>query len=153
MHYEQCWPDNGAATGVSGDVEVCKVCDSTTNTYWDKVIKFEIDAAGVVTETLVRDWADTGRPCNPASIIPPDVEWTRMCDVQADGTIVEFMLQAITNFDVNGLAIVPSLINNYELDKTTAYTLTGTLGDCGTDCAQELPLGFITDLALLQEST
>lgn len=73
----------------------------------------------------------------------PDVEWEKLCDVQADGTSVSFYCQVITSFDGSGLPITPSAVANYELDKVTPYVITGTVTDCG-DCPEIESIGLLT---------
>lgn len=81
-------------------------------------------------------------------VAQPDVEWQKLCDVQADGTAVPFMCRTITRFDSAGAVIDPVAVSNFALDKVTAYTVTGTPGECNT-CPDQAPIGLITDLTLL----
>jgi hypothetical protein len=67
------------------------------------------------------------------AIAPPDVEWEPMCDVQADGSSVEFLRRSITAFNAAGTPAVT--VTDWELDKVTAYVLTGTADFCPT-CGQ-----------------
>lgn len=76
-------------------------------------------------------------------VAQPDVEWEQLCDVQEDGTVVPFMCQVITSFDSNGAVIVPSVATNYELDKVTPYTPTGTVGACPA-CPPATAEGLLT---------
>jgi hypothetical protein len=69
------------------------------------------------------------------AMIPPDVEWEELCDVQANGSSTPFMRRTITTFD--GLGAPTVAVADFALDQVTAYTLTGTAGSCPT-CA-ELP--------------
>lgn len=79
-------------------------------------------------------------------IFTPDIEFEVLCDIQADGTTVEFIRRSITSFDPNGLVIDPIQVDDFELDKVTAYTVTGTVEeDCG--CVPKGSLGTITDWA------
>lgn len=75
-------------------------------------------------------------------VASPDVEWEKQCDVQADGTVIEFYCRVITSFDAAG--VPTSTTANFELDKVTAYTPTGTVEACGADCDPVGSLGTIT---------
>lgn len=85
------------------------------------------------TETIfdVSAGTVTGGACPIAS---PDVEWAQLCDVQADGSIVEFFRRTVTSFDANGAVVVPVSVADFALDKVTAYTVTGTVTTCNQDC-------------------
>lgn len=60
----------------------------------------------------------------------PDVEWIELCDEQADGTSIQFMRRSITTFD--GLGVATVVTDDFALDHTTPYTVTGTAGKCPT---------------------
>lgn len=64
------------------------------------------------------------------AMIPPDVEWEELCDVQADGSSIPFMRRTITTF--NGLGVPTVAVADFTLDQVTAYTVTGTAGVCPT---------------------
>lgn len=81
-------------------------------------------------------------------VAQPDVEWNKLCDVAADGTVTQFMCRTITRFNPDGTVIDPVQVDNFETDKVTAYTVAGTVGDCAT-CPDQAPIGLITDLSLL----
>ena len=85
------------------------------------------DAAGVPVDTSAG--TVTAGAC---ALTPPDVEWEKLCDVQADGTIVEFLRRSITTFDSVGVPTVT--VTDWELDKVTAYTVAGTVAACNEDC-------------------
>ena len=76
-------------------------------------------------------------------VISPDVEWTKLCDDQGDGTGVEFMCRTITSFDTSGAVIEPVAVSNFELDKITAYVPVGTVGPCPA-CPPAKALGVLT---------
>ena len=78
----------------------------------------------------------------------PDVEWCKLCDVAADGTVTEFFRRTITRFNPDGTVIDPVDVADFADDKVTAYTVAGTVGNCST-CPDQAPIGLITDLALL----
>lgn len=101
------------------------------------------DTAGAVVDTSAGTVSAGACP-----VAQPDVEWQKLCDVQADGTVVEFMCRTVTRFAPDGSVIDPVDTANFETDKVTAYTVTGTVGDCST-CPDDTPLGLITDLAAL----
>lgn len=117
------------------------------NTVYDAngaiIAMYYTDAAGAVVDTSVG--TVTAGACPVAQ---PDVEWEPLCDVQADGTVVQFIRRSITSFGADGAVIDPVQVDDFETDKVTAYTATGTVGDCST-CPDATPLGLITDLTLL----
>jgi hypothetical protein len=78
------------------------------------------------------------------ALIPPDVEWTKLCDVQASGVVVEFWQQIVTSFTTAGVPIVPSLVTNYAIDKVTAYAPTGTVVECPQECDVVAPVGVVS---------
>lgn len=118
------------------------------NTVYDAngavIALYYTDAAGAVVDTSVGTVSAGACP-----VAQPDVEYEKFCDVQADGTVVEFVRRSITRFAADGAVIDPVEVADFEVDKVTAYVVTGVVGDCGT-CAVETPLGLITDLTLLQ---
>lgn len=87
----------------------------------------------------------TGGACPVAQ---PDVEWQKLCDIDADGVATPFMCRTITRFDAAGAVIAPVEVSNFELDKVTAYVPAGTVGECDV-CPDQDPIGLITDLSLL----
>jgi hypothetical protein len=101
------------------------------------------DPAGAVVDTSAGTVVAGSCP-----VASPDVEWEKLCDVQADGSVVEFLRRSITRFNPDGTVIDPVEVADFEVDKVTAYTITGTVGDCST-CPVSTPLGLITDLSLL----
>ena len=76
-------------------------------------------------------------------VYQPDVEFERLCDIQPDGTFIEFLCRTITSFDTSGVVIDPAQVDYFELDKVTPYTPTGTVGPC-PDCAPAIALGVLT---------
>ena len=85
------------------------------------------------TETIfnISDGIVTGGSC---PIISPDVEWEKLCDLQANGSIVEFFRRSVTSFDANGAVVVPVAVADFALDKVTAYVVTGVVTTCNEDC-------------------
>jgi hypothetical protein len=64
-------------------------------------------------------------------VASPDVEFAQLCDLQGDGTVIEFIRRTVTTFDAAG---VPTTVTaDLELDHNTAYAPTGTVVACG-DC-------------------
>lgn len=118
------------------------------NTVYDAngavIAMYYTDTAGAVVDTSVGSVAAGACP-----VAQPDVEWEKLCDVQSDGTVVEFVRRSITRFDAAGDVIDPVEVADFETDKVTAYIVAGTVGDCDT-CPVQAPLGLITDLTLLQ---
>lgn len=95
------------------------------------------NAAGVPVDTS--GGTVTAGAC---ALTPPDVEWEKLCDVQADGSIVEFFRRSITSFDSTGTPTV--VVTDWELDKSTAYTPAGTVAACNEDCDPATALGTLT---------
>ena len=86
------------------------------------------------------------------SITPPDVETTQLCDMQPDGTSVEFIRRVVTTFDASGL-VSGVVVTDWELDQVTAYVPTGTVTRCSECPADAVPLGLITSAAPLTAVT
>jgi len=107
------------------------------------VALYYTDAAGAVVDTATG--TVTAGSCPVAQ---PDVEWEKLCDVQTDGTVIEFFRRSITSFDASGAVIDPVQVSDFETDKVTAYVVAGVVGDCDS-CPVQAPLGLITDLTLL----
>lgn len=95
------------------------------------------NAAGVPVDTAAG--TVTAGAC---AITPPDVEYSKLCDVQADGSVVEFFRRTITSFDSTGEASV--VVTDFELDKVTEYTVAGTVAACNEDCDPATALGVLT---------
>jgi hypothetical protein len=74
------------------------------------------------------------------AIIPPDVEWEMLCDVQPDGSSVEFFRRSITSFDAAGTPTV--VVTNWALDKVTAYVPVGVVDACPS-CADIAVRGLV----------
>jgi hypothetical protein len=92
------------------------------------------DAAGVPVDTSGGTVKAGGAP-----VSPPDVEWIPMCDALSDGSTVNYLCRSITTFAADG---TPTNVKaDFELDKTTAYTVQGTpkpQGACPPATAQGL---------------
>jgi hypothetical protein len=73
---------------------------------------------------------------------PPDVEWEELCDVQADGTVIEFWSRTVTTFDVFG-AITGTVVNNFKVDRVTPYATTGAIRFCDDEECNATPLGVV----------
>lgn len=118
------------------------------NTVYDAngavIALYYTDTAGVVVDTSVGTVSAGSCP-----VAQPDVEWEKLCDVQTDGTVIEFIRRSVTRFTAAGVVIDPVEVADFETDKVTAYIVAGVVGDCST-CPVEAPLGLITDLTLLQ---
>lgn len=82
------------------------------------------DLAGVVVADATVANTSLG-----ACIVPsPDVEWETLCDVQVDGSSVQFIRRSITSFD--GLGNPTTVVADFAPDQITPYTVTGTVGAC-----------------------
>lgn len=64
-------------------------------------------------------------------VASPDIEFAQLCDLQGDGTTIEFIRQTVTTFDA--AAVPTKVVVNLALDLVTAYAPTGTVVACG-DC-------------------
>lgn len=64
-------------------------------------------------------------------VASPDVEFEQLCDLQADGTTIEFLRRSVTSFNAAG--VPTSVVTDLELDKVTVYAPSGTVVACG-DC-------------------
>lgn len=86
----------------------------------------------------------TGGTVTPGAcaLLPSDVEILDMCDVQADGTIIEFKRRTITTFDSTGAPT--TTVSDWLLDFSAEYTPTGTVGVCNEDCDPSTAEGVLT---------
>jgi len=114
------------------------------------------DADGAPYAIYFTDAADTIIDVNVGSVAPgacpvtpPDVEWEPLCDVQPDGSVVQFIRRSITAFDASANPIDPVRVDDFLPDKVTPYVVTGTVGDCDS-CVAVAPLGLITSIAPLR---
>lgn len=136
------------------DLEVVLVCYNNGTTNQTLVAHYEYgkntagntilvstrytNAAGVPVDTT--GGTVTAGAC---ALTPPDVEFEKLCDVNTTtGVVTEFFRRSITTFDSVGTATVT--VTDWELDKVTAYTPTGTVGACSQDCDPATSLGVLT---------
>lgn len=77
-------------------------------------------------------------------VAQPDVEWEKLCDEQANGSIIEFFRRSITRFDAAGAVIAPVEVADFALDKVTPYVVAGTVVTCNEDCDPIGVVGTIT---------
>lgn len=127
--------------------------DGATKTTIQHVTVF--NALGVAIAAYYADDAgtiiDTGAGTvvlGACAITPPDVESVVLCDMQPDGSSIEFVRRTITAFDASG-AVTSVTVTDWAMDQTTAYVVTGfatTCSDCPVDAT---PLGLITSSAPL----
>ena len=75
------------------------------------------------------------------ALASPDVEFNELCDIQADGSSIQFARRTITS--VNGLGVPTVAVADFEMDYATAYTPTGTVGQCPS-CAELAARGLQT---------
>ena len=103
--------------------------------------EYGTDASGNAVLHKVRYCRADGTPVDTSAgtvtagacaITPPDVEQQVLCDVQADGSVIEFVRRTITTFDSTGAAT--TTVTDWETDYVTPYTPTGTVGACQQDC-------------------
>ena len=86
----------------------------------------EIDGVTVVDTT---GGTVTAGAC---AMIPPDVEYERLCDTDAAGVVTEFFRRSITSFNTAGVPTIA--VTDWALDKITPYVVAGTVGACNKDC-------------------
>lgn len=131
-----CYTD---ALGVSTSVFANHIYDANGQL----IALYYTDAAGVTLDTSAGT-VNAGE----CPVAQPDVEWMQLCDILADGTVIQFVCRTITSFNSDGSVIEPSQVATFEPDKVTPYVVAGTIGDCDT-CGPEASLGLITDLTVL----
>lgn len=137
------------------DFEVVPVCSTDpagVRTTYFAHFEYGVDASGesilVATryadaEGVVVDLSANVVSAGACPVYQPDVEFERLCDVQADGTFIEFLCRTITSFDTSGAVIDPAQVDYFELDKVTPYVPTGTVGPC-PDCPPAVAQGVLT---------
>lgn len=76
------------------------------------------------------------------AVAPPDIEFVKLCDVQADGSVVEFYRKVTVTFDAAGVPTVTP--TDVALDMVTPYVIAGTVGDCNQDCDAAVAQGVLT---------
>ena len=132
-------------------VPVCSTAaDGTRKTYFAHY-EYGVDAAGVNlvavrytdADDVVVDLSAETVVAGACPVYQPDVEFERLCDVQADGTFVEFLCRTITSFDASGAVIDPAQVEYFALDKVTPYVATGTVGPC-PECPPATAQGVLT---------
>ncbi len=99
-------------------------------------------------ETLIDVSAFTSIVGGACALIAPDVEKTKLCEGLADGTRAEFFRFITTNFDQStGAPLTPKIINDFELDGVTPYTVVDedNVGEC--PCTALTNSGLQTDWA------
>lgn len=65
------------------------------------------------------------------AVASPDVEFVQLCDVQANGDVIEFVRRTITSFSAAG--VPTTAVADLQVDLATAYAPVGTVKACG-DC-------------------
>ena len=112
-----------------------------------------IDGDSIVVATRYTDAADvpvdtsggvvTVGACLVAATFAPDVETKVLCDVQTDGTSIEFCRTTVTTFDEGG-AVDTRIVSDFELDGSTTYTVAGDVGVCSEGCEPSIAEGVLT---------
>jgi len=132
--------------------EVCATAADGTRTTYTASYEMGVNAAGesilVATRYLdadgtVVDLSAATVTAGACPVFAPDIEFERLCDVQTDGTFVEFLCRTVTSFDAAGAVIDPAQVDYFELDKVTPYVPTGTVGPC-PDCPPAVAQGVLT---------
>ena len=125
--------------------------DGVINTTLVAHYEYGTNAAGATILVSTRYTDSAGVPVDTAggtvtagacALTPPDVEFEKLCDVQASGVVIEFFRRSITSFDSVGVPTVT--VTNWALDKVTAYAPTGVVGACNQDCDAATAVGLIT---------
>lgn len=133
-------------------VEVCATDADGVRTTFLAHYEYGVDAAGdsILVATrytdasgAVQDLSASTVTAGACPVYQPDVEFERLCDVQADGTFVEFLCRTITSFDTSGVVVDPAQVAYFDLDKVTPYVPTGTVGPC-PDCPPATAQGVLT---------
>lgn len=109
--------------------------------------EYGVDDAGATILVATRYTNAAGVPIDTAAgtvtagacaVIPADVEWERLADVQEDGTRIEFFRRSVTTFSSTGTPT--TTVADFELDKTTPYVVAGDVegpvDSCGPATAQ-----------------
>jgi len=99
------------------------------------------DPAGVPVDTSAG--TVTVGECEPDAVFAPDVETEVLCDVLADGSVVEFKRTTVTTFDSAG-AVSGRTASDFALDGVTAYVVQGTAEVCPKDCDAATAQGVLT---------
>ena len=82
------------------------------------------------TDNSVVDTSTGSVSAGACPVALPDVEWCKLCDVAANGTVTEFYRRTVTRFAADGSVIAPVDVADFADDKVTAYVVAGTVGDC-----------------------
>lgn len=117
----------------------------TLNANGGPVNWYYTDAADPTTAFDVTAGTVSAGSCPVAA---PDVERELLCDIQANGTVVQFVRRTVQSFDAGGAPIDPPLVNDFATDSITPYTVTGTVGQCD-NCPDPVITGLVTDLTTL----
>ncbi|MCM1964840.1 hypothetical protein [Streptomyces sp. G1] len=117
------------------DVEIVELCDRQANgvvvAFLRRII-FDANGTVITSENVDPD----GNPYNPTGTVSTcsadhgDIENTLLCDVQLDGTPVPFLRSVLYLPQQGGFAVAA---NDWELDGTTPYAVTGTVQVCQAD--------------------
>ncbi|WP_284576830.1 hypothetical protein [Streptomyces sp. 2P-4] len=119
------------------DVEIVELCDRQPNNVvipFLRRIIFDANGDVIASENVDPD----GNPYNPTGTVTTcsvgsgDLENLVLCDVQLDGTAVPFLRSVLYLPAQGGFA---GAVNDWELDGTTPYTVTGTVQLCQPDTA------------------
>lgn len=141
--------------GLCKDFAIGEVCstaaDGTRKTYLAHYeYGSDIDGNSIISavrytdaDGVAVDLSDSLVTASACPVFSPDVEFEKFCDVQTDGTAVEFICRTITSFDASGEVVDPSIVTYLDLDKVTPYSPTGTVGPC-SDCLPAAAQGVLT---------
>lgn len=76
------------------------------------------------------------------SVAPPDIEFVKLCDVDAAGVATEFYRKITITFDAAGVPTTTT--QDLGLDMVTPYVVAGTVGECNQDCDAKTAQGVLT---------
>lgn len=136
------------------DLATALVCfnDGTVNTTLVAHYEYGKNAAGNTIIVATRYTNSAGTPVDTSAgtvtagacaLTPPDVEFEKLCDVDGTtGVVTEFFRRSITTFDSTNVPTVT--VTDWQLDKVTPYTITGTVGACNQDCDPVTAQGVLT---------
>lgn len=135
-------------TAVPGCLSVAGVPNRSVTIHYE----YGVSITGLATLVATRYTEADGTPIALAAgetvspgacaVSAPDIEWEKMCDVQPDGSVVEFYHRIVTVFDA--AAVPTSVVTDLQMDKVTAYVVTGTVAVCDQECDVIAPVGLVS---------
>lgn len=100
-------------------------------------------ADGVTNVAVAATDVLTVGACVVAAVPAKDVELLQLCDTNtATGVVTPFVRRTITSFDSAGTPTTTS--GDLTANFSGAYTITGTVGACATECKVLAPVGVVS---------